>query len=574
MKLLAQLRLGAFVLLLLVLGASAYVFVGYVETYRQCTRDLQAMVNYGLVLKVGNALSAERGPSNRLLSREKLVSTDPAYTALGDARARTDLAFDRFERAQRNNASSNQAIMDAVRQARTLLMQGRQRVDDLLGKSLADRTAEDLQAAIDQMIEARIELDAPIEYFSWQAASEASSLVGPIVMARIINDLREYGGRMGSMLMVPLLTQEPISPARKSAIEDLHGRIEQLHRLMARDVGSSRDITLARARVEQGYFGQAMPLMDGLVARSGSDYGLSASSFTDQVIPELHSIEVLGDLFVQQAVGQVTETRRHAREQMILLGVILIGFLCLLVVALRAADKWIVRPLFHASQEIIDLAQGRPGLQRHSQGHSAEIISLYDAIDVLREHHHQSERVAAERDELSKELHRMAYTDALTGLHNRRALDDMAGDLTVSSAPLMEQRGLILIDVDYFKSINDTYGHVVGDVVLREVAARIKEVAAGRHQVFRYGGEEFAVLSTDMSVDELCAVAEDIRHALARGTISAIPDIELLVTASFGVAVRSDSIATWFDLLREADLALYRAKAMGRNQLVPATERA
>lgn len=573
MKLLAQLRLGALVWLLLVLGASAYVFLGYVETYRQCTRDLQAMVGYGLVLQAGNALSAERGPSNRLLSRERLDPADPAYAWLREARARTDQAFDRFERVRHDDATPTQAMVDDVHRARVMLMQGRQRIDALIGKALADRSAEDLQRVIDQMVEARAGLDAPIEYFSRQAASEASSQAGAIVMARIISDLREYGGRLGSMLVVPLLTQEPISPARQSTIDDLRGRIDQLHRLMTRDVGASHDITLAWARVEQGYFGQAMPLMDGLIARSGHGYGLTASSFTDQVIPELHSIEVLGDLFVQEAIGHVIQTRRHARDQMILLGVILLGFLCLLVVALRAADRLIVQPLFHASQEIIDLAQGKPIPPRHGHGRSAEIISLYAAIDVLRAHHRQSERVATERDELSKELRRLAYTDALTGLSNRRALDDMAGDPLGGSTPLKEQCGLILIDVDYFKSINDNYGHVVGDAVLKEVASCIRDVVAESHQVFRYGGEEFAVLSTGRSVEELCAVAEDIRYALARGTISVPPDIELQVTASFGVAVRSESIITWGDLLREADFALYRAKAMGRNQLVSAPER-
>lgn len=572
MKLLAQLRLGAFVLLMLVLGASAYVFLGYVETYRQSTRDLRAMVAYGLVLKVGNAVSAERGPSNRLLSRERPDAADAAYASLHEARSRTDQAFDRFERMRHDDASSTRTMMDDVRQARTALMQGRQRIDGLLGKSLAERSPQELQAAIDQMIDARVGLDPAIEHFSWQAARGASSQTGAIVMARVISDLREYGGRLGSMLMVPLLTQEPISPARKAAIEDMRGRIDELHRLLARDVGSSSDITLAMARVEQAYFGRAMPLMDGLIARSGSGYGLTGASFTDQVVPGLHSIEVLGDLFVQQAIGQVTDTRKHAREQMVLLGIILLGFLCLLVAALRAADRLIVRPLFHASQEIIDLAQGKPDAPRISQGHSAEIIALYDAIDVLREHHHLSERVAMERDELSKELHRLAYTDALTGLWNRRALDEMAGDLSGSSTPLVETHGLILIDVDYFKSINDTYGHVVGDVVLREVANRIKGIATGALQVFRYGGEEFAVLSTGKSLQELCAVAEDIRRVFARGSINVPPDIDLQVTASFGVAVRSESITTWFDLLREADFALYRAKAMGRNQLVSAAE--
>lgn len=570
MTLQAQLRLGAFLLFVLAVGMAAYIFSGYVDTYRHSVLKLQVLTRYGLVLEACNALSAERGPSNLLLSREPMAPDARALDSLRAARRRTDLALGQLDAMLRAAPADTKVLLGDERQAGAALEQSRASIDAISRKPLAARSPDELQAAIDRMIEARAELDPIVDSFSNWTPDDVPLRAYSMLMARILSELREYGGRIGSMLLVPLSKSEPISPARRLAIENLRGRIDQLHRLMDRHGAAGNAVTLAQARVEQGYFGHTLPLIDRLVAHVGADYGLTVAAFSDQILPDLRDIERLDELFIGQAIDQVAASRAHAREQMILLGVYLLGFLCFLSALLRTAERLIVRPLLQARGEIIDLACGKLDAASRHAGHSQEVSALYEALDVLREHQRQSRRVATERDELSRELHRMAYTDALTGLLNRRALNEMAGDPSGAPMPLTDDRGLILIDVDHFKSINDTYGHVVGDLVLREVGKRIRAVVEAAHQVFRYGGEEFAVLTDSLSLEQACALAEHIRHALTGDTVGVTPTVELTVTASFGIAVRDASIPTWFDLLQAADVALYRAKAQGRNQLIVA----
>lgn len=570
MQLQAQLRVGAALLLAVAAGISGYVFEGYAVAYRESTRNLRVLASYNQVLKAGNAVSAERAPANILLSLDQDASQvyASAESEVASARLHTDLALDRLQKLVNVQAHANGA---ALTQARATLAQARRRVDALVRHAPSARSPQDLQAAIDQMVAARAQLDPLIDAFYGAAVRNAPDQAGTMQMARILSDLREYGGRIGSMLVVPLSTPEPISASRRQTIATLRGHIDQLHRLMPPAEASNPDQTIQgmRARVDRDFFGRTLSLVDTLVARSGTDYGMRAAAFTSQVLPDLKELEQLEDLFMQRAITHVSDIKRDDRRHMLWIGACLLLFFCFLLAALRVAERLVVHPLLLARKEIIGLAHG--DLRRAPRaGNSVEVRALHDAIDTLRQQYLRSLQLAVERDELSKALRRQAHTDALTGLLNRHALEEITGDLSAEPVRLSKERGLILIDVDYFKPINDEHGHVVGDLVLREVASRIRHRIAEPHMAFRYGGEEFAVLTNGLAMNELCQLAEDIRHAISRDDIVAPGGSTLNVTASFGVAKGNAAVTTWLDLLNAADAALYRAKAQGRNQLVAA----
>lgn len=167
-------------------------------------------------------------------------------------------------------------------------------------------------------------------------------------------------------------------------------------------------------------------------------------------------------------------------------------------------------------------------------------------------------RVRHERDHYK----RAAKVDALTGLLNRGSFDSILGEAMTEEAAF----GILFIDVDHFKSINDQYGHDVGDEVLRRVAKRIEQSARGKDRCGRYGGEEFVVLVHGADLKIAAAVAE--RHRV-NIEVLAIPAIQKGVTASVGFAVFDPGHP---DLSREAlykraDSALYRAKRNGRNRV-------
>jgi two-component system cell cycle response regulator len=164
----------------------------------------------------------------------------------------------------------------------------------------------------------------------------------------------------------------------------------------------------------------------------------------------------------------------------------------------------------------------------------------------------------------------MAITDALTGLFNRRYMESHLGTLIEQAASRGKPLATLVLDIDFFKSINDTHGHDAGDDVLRDFALRIKRSIRGIDLACRYGGEEFVIVMPETDVAVAAMVAERLRRriasepfAIAQGATS-IP-----VTISIGIAAlrgKDDSAAT---LLKRADQALYRAKRDGRNRVVP-----
>jgi diguanylate cyclase (GGDEF)-like protein len=168
-----------------------------------------------------------------------------------------------------------------------------------------------------------------------------------------------------------------------------------------------------------------------------------------------------------------------------------------------------------------------------------------------------------------EEVHQLASCDALTGLFNRRYFVDTL-DREIARA-LQDGRPLALaiLDVDLFKQINDTHGHLTGDLVLKQVSAIIKRNVDGECIAARIGGEEFAMLLPALPAADAHSLAETIRSEIARTPFRA-GDAVHGVTISIGTALLAPGRDTRSTLLQAADEALYRAKASGRNRVCSA----
>ncbi len=169
----------------------------------------------------------------------------------------------------------------------------------------------------------------------------------------------------------------------------------------------------------------------------------------------------------------------------------------------------------------------------------------------------------------AEKLETMSFKDPLTGVGNRRALDKRFSHLASPSSS-QTRLAAIMIDIDYFKQFNDTYGHAAGDQCLRQLAAILAtELRKATDGVFRMGGEEFLVLLADVDADMTRAIAERMRIAIAHAAIPhMMPRPNSIVTASFGIA--SGEITTGTDvtpLIKAADAALYASKRSGRDQV-------
>jgi two-component system chemotaxis response regulator CheY len=172
---------------------------------------------------------------------------------------------------------------------------------------------------------------------------------------------------------------------------------------------------------------------------------------------------------------------------------------------------------------------------------------------------------------LNHELTAIALKDQLTGLSNRRALEE---DLQLLEGRVIRyghRYCIALIDVDNFKSYNDTYGHPAGDEVLKAVSGQLSGEARGGDAVYRYGGEEFLCIFPEQTLTAATIVAERMRSGLEGLAIPHDNGLLGVLTLSIGIAMLDpENTRSVGEVLKEADEALYRAKRLGRNRVEPA----
>jgi diguanylate cyclase (GGDEF)-like protein/PAS domain S-box-containing protein len=185
-----------------------------------------------------------------------------------------------------------------------------------------------------------------------------------------------------------------------------------------------------------------------------------------------------------------------------------------------------------------------------------------------------------ERKHHEEQIHHMAFYDALTKLPNRRLLNDRLIQMLASSKRSGTYGALMFLDLDNFKPLNDSHGHAVGDLLLVEVASRLRKCVREMDTVARFGGDEFIVMLGELGEDRLEAISltrivtEKIHSKLAEPyvlTIGNEGDADIIVThsctASIGIVVFNGAEASEEDVLKCADDAMYEAKAAGRNQI-------
>ncbi|WP_034292773.1 GGDEF domain-containing protein [Herbaspirillum sp. RV1423] len=206
-----------------------------------------------------------------------------------------------------------------------------------------------------------------------------------------------------------------------------------------------------------------------------------------------------------------------------------------------------------------DLAQYRLTLEELVQGYgrlmreSRRLIARSDRTEL------ELNQLNSRLKQLSDELDYKARHDNLTGALNRGAVFERAHHFLKNSA-----LSLVVLDIDFFKSINDEFGHPAGDAVIRELVNRLRITLDGKGEIGRVGGEEFTVLLPEVALDDAVVLAEKIRISIMQEVFPCLPSRP--VTASFGVSW-SGAGSDFEDAYARADAALYKAKHGGRNRV-------
>ena len=199
---------------------------------------------------------------------------------------------------------------------------------------------------------------------------------------------------------------------------------------------------------------------------------------------------------------------------------------------------------------------------------TANIFGIFFIYPLIRRQVREEGKLRAMTESLSarsETLEHAALTDSLTGMQNRRYFDDALREYLEEFRRIGKPIGLLLLDLDHFKSVNDTHGHDVGDEVLRVVAGCLREFTRYHDVVARLGGEEFAVVAPNMDTDMLIKLAERIRKAIAALSVTT-GNVRLRVTTSVGIAIW-DGTENAEQFYRRADRMLYEAKRLGRNRV-------
>jgi diguanylate cyclase (GGDEF)-like protein len=540
--------------------------------YRAAERGLQALQLLELAMQAAEKLSFERGPANAVLG-DSYPATPLKQEALRTARRSTNAAL--LKLRQQLNSQADEGSGSRIHQLAPLelaLNEARRSVDQLAAQPPPGRTPLLLDATVERMFAlVPLALDTVTE--TTRASEQAYPRVArALVKAHLAVELREYAGRLGSALTVPLATGTPLTPAQQQRLHFLRGRLEQLRQLIKmanNEVDQSPRVKQAVARMDAEYFeqGQAIVAEVEQRGRQGLSYEMDTAQFAQRYVPTMTPILALRDALLEEAQVRAridfARARNELRWAMLAGAAILLVLVTLLVIVRRR----VVAPLLRATRAVVRLGNGDYTPPSRISRRQDEIGDMLRALASLRENGVERQRLEQERARLIEELKTRADTDYLTGILNRRAFAT-AGNLRLRGAREQDESlAVILFDVDHFKSVNDRYGHDAGDQVLIRITEVVRATLRDGEILARYGGEEFVVMPTYCGLEAARALAERLRVLIENEALILSDGQRLRVTASFGVAVAHGLHAALDDLFHSADLALYRAKRNGRNRV-------
>lgn len=300
---------------------------------------------------------------------------------------------------------------------------------------------------------------------------------------------------------------------------------------------------------------------------AGQDYYLDISkySYKDNVnwylviaIPESDFTKGINSLFLKLT----------ALMSIILLLTVLFGV---------GIGKWVVEPIKVLNEKVLDIKNGNFGVQIETERRDVLgqlTTSFNDMAQKLKEFYATLKQKNNELENLNvnlenivkdrtEELRKLSFTDELTGIYNHRYIVDFLGQKMSESTRDKIPLSLVMFDIDFFKRVNDTYGHLEGNKVLIDVVACINENVRGADALGRYGGEEFLLVLPYTTMEEAYHLAERIRGLIGELHIG---NMEIKVTISGGVTEYNEGSLE--DFIRKADENLYKAKLTGRNKIV------
>ena len=543
--------------------------------YQRGARSVEALRIVQLAMIATEKLSVERGPSNAVMGAGE-VEPD-LKSELEQKRLQSDRSLDDLLVALRAEVDVNyRPVIDKADDVRLALEGARKKVDVQVALPLSRRTSTGISAAVAGMVELNAMLIVVVSDVSAIAVRADPELLNGLAGMRIASSLREYAGQVGSRFTSPIAMRRPLTKVEVIEFGKLYGRVGPLRTLLDLQLRSYKASTAFRstlAEVDAQYFNNGFLFLDGLlqIGLSSGTYGVDMSELARRYVPTMEPILRLRDVIYVDLIAQAEIRNREARN--LLLGIVVLALFAFIFFSflLYLVRQRVVQPILRATNLVVALADGRLDVPLPQSWYGDEMGDMLRALHVLKERSLERLSLASEREALIEKLQISSSTDFLTGALNRRAFFTRGEQQMAIARRYKRSVALILLDIDHFKQINDGYGHLAGDNILRGAMQMVGRLLRNVDVLARYGGEEFVILLPEADAGQACIVAEKLRAMLMSHKFAIDVDKEISITASFGVsALLADE--TLDILIGQADEALYLAKKNGRNRVVCADE--
>ncbi|WP_160232237.1 GGDEF domain-containing protein [Acinetobacter indicus] len=552
-----RLFISMLIIILSILFISVPVTLKSYRSYQQSDVVLTEISVLRHVADLANEISRERGPANKVMSS----TPDELSTNLKELtlfRERVDLQIEHTMQVLNSAGFAAQANA-LTTDLKPALAKGRAAVDAYAAQPYAQRSSAQLDQAIQAMFRAWDEVYEVLKHVMMQSEGKKTMLSESYSLILVLADLRDQAGRLASTIMAAVTFKEPIpeqnlayslqSQRQSYYLWDLVNSIQPEQHKTPEYLGLHQ-------QVKQKYLDQGVPIVSQLIEESlhARPYSLSGTELTLKIVDKFTTVVNLQKYLLDYSVWLAQQERHAAWQQFILtLSVSIISLLAALFTMVYARFK-VFKPLIEARDLILELSEAQP---QTATAPDSSPTSLFAALKQLQAR-------LAERDLLEFQLRNMANTDTLTGVSNRLALEEYIQYLNQNPDKL-HQTGLIIIDIDDFKEVNDQYGHIVGDRVIQGIAEVLKHSVRSSDLIVRYGGDEFLILIEQIDLDGALSIAEKLRQEISQNVLT-LPGLDTPLNISVSAGVAADA-GSWMELFGRADHSLFKAKEKGRNRV-------
>ncbi len=537
-----------------------------VSNYLRYRTNAAQLTRFETALQSAWLVSAERGPANNVMGAS--TAEQDLVAALAAARKATDDKLSELEASFADDIRTQPELAKSLAETREKLAQSRNAVDQVAALPLSARSHTAMSGAISSMFKAADSVNL-LRGKAARAIIKVTPYVAiDIAMTGTAGVMRDRIGRLGSYVIMGLRAnrQEKLGYRAKfdAEMQSLLSLKASLTNYTAAYLSTPR-LDRAFRDLETYYFGQALRYAQNTIVIAMPSAQPSVLEFSRNYISGMRSSDTLRDLILAE-----TRARLEKKQQEALIygatSLFLAGIAVLVLLRLTSVYKTaLFRPMQSVQAQIAAIAAGDLSEAQHEDRVAPEVKKMFQELDFLREQLRQKGEMENQQRALAEQLRALSETDALTGVFNRRALEKAVRSL-LTGEDQCQSLGVMIVDIDHFKSINDRYGHAMGDIALQKTAALLRGALRKNDILARYGGEEFVVVLQDVSHATATATADRLRRLIEAQIVDEQSGLSL--TASFGVVWQeARAVNSWDELIAIADDRLYEAKRAGRNRV-------